>query len=97
VSGRSNQERIARILTISGIATIVVAAVLAVAVEPILGAIALVGVADLVLARMFMSGRFARESGTAVGGDALGAVDAVEASPADPSADPSENPDARED
>jgi hypothetical protein len=83
VSAGSNQERIARALVISGVATIVVAVVLAVAIDPVLGAIALLGIVDFVLARMFASGR-------------LGSSPAAGA-PADPTEDPSYNPYARED
>ena len=83
VSTPSGSPLVARALFISGIVTIVVAVVLAVVVEPVLGAIALVGIIDLVLARAFASGRLGS------GGGAAGSPD--------PGEDPSYNPYARED
>ena len=76
---------LATTLTFSGIATIAVAIALGIAVEPFLFAIALVGVADIVLARMFASGR--------LGGGSADAGDAATVT----AADPSYNPYARED
>ena len=76
---------LATTLTFSGIATIAVAIVLGIAVEPFLFAIALVGVADIVLARLFASGRLG--GGSPQTGDAAAAAQA----------DPSYNPYARED
>ena len=83
VSTPSGSPLVARALFISGIATIVVAVVLAVVVDPVMGAIALVGVIDLALAWAFASGRL---------GSTGGAADAPEAGE-----DPSYNPYARED
>ena len=83
MSTPSGSPLVARALFISGIATIVVAAVLAVVVEPVLGAIALVGIIDLVLARAFASGRLGSGDGAA------GVPEAGE--------DPTHNPYARED
>jgi hypothetical protein len=57
---------VSRVLFASGLTLIVVGVVLAIAVSPLLGLIALVGVGDLVLARMFRSGRF----GTSTAGEA---------------------------
>ena len=57
MSTPSGQPIVARALMLSGLVTIVVAVVLAIVVEPFLIAIALVGVVDFVLARMFASGR----------------------------------------
>jgi len=60
---------VARIMFISGLSLIVLGIVLAVVASPLLGLVAVVGVVDLVLARMFSSGRFG--TGTAeAGGDA---------------------------
>lgn len=89
MSPRSGQPIIARFLTISGIVTIVIAAVLAVAVEPLLALVALIGVIDLALARGFASGR--------LGAPAPGAEIAEELAPGDASRDPDYNPYARED
>ena len=60
---------VARIMFFSGLSLIVLGIVLAIVVSPLLGLVALAGVVDLVLARMFRSGRFG--TGTAdAGGDA---------------------------
>jgi hypothetical protein len=83
VGAQTNRALVARVLVISGVATIVVAVVLGIVVEPVLFAIAGVGILDLVLARAFASGR-------------LGSADGDAAEPA-PSEDPSYNPYARED
>ena len=83
---------VARALVISGVVTIGVAVVLAVALEPYLIAIALVGLVDFVLARMFASGRL---GGSGVQAATEEPADAAE--PADPTQDPTYNPYARED
>jgi hypothetical protein len=83
VSASRNQTIVARALAISGVATIVISVVLAFAVEPVLGAIALVGIIDLALARAYATGRL---------GSGGGAADA-----APPGEDPSYNPYAKED
>jgi hypothetical protein len=57
MSERVGQPSVATILTVSGIGTIVVAIVLAAAVEPLLGLLVLVGLTDLALARLFASGK----------------------------------------
>jgi hypothetical protein len=57
MSEPGGQPSVATILTISGIGTIVVAIVLALAVEPLLGLLVLVGITDLVVARLFASGK----------------------------------------
>jgi hypothetical protein len=91
VAPSRNQEIVARTLVFSGVATIVVAVVLAVVVEPYLIAIALVGLLDFAMARMFSSGRW--------GGAGVQAAteEGSSAEPADPTQDPSYNPYARED
>lgn len=76
----------------SGVATIVAGVVLGLVVEPVLFAIAGVGVMDLVVARVIGSGRVGRASV----GSAEGDTSAADPDPADP-ADPSYNPYARED
>ena len=53
---------IARIMFISGLALIGLGIVLAIVVDPLLGLVALAGVVDLVLARMFRTGRFGLET-----------------------------------
>jgi hypothetical protein len=53
---------VARIMFVSGLSLIVLGIVLAIVVSPLLGLVALVGVVDLVLARMFSSGRFGGET-----------------------------------
>jgi len=57
MSEPGGQPNVATILTVSGIGTIVVAIVLALAVEPLLGLLVLVGITDLVVARLFASGK----------------------------------------
>jgi hypothetical protein len=57
---------VSRVLFLSGLAMIAVGIVLAIVVSPLLGLIALVGVGDLLLARMFRSGRIGTSTG---GGD----------------------------
>ena len=57
---------VARIMFASGLSLIVLGIVLAIVVSPLLGLVALAGVVDLVLARMFRTGRFGME--TAGGG-----------------------------
>jgi hypothetical protein len=86
--GATSYERTARILMFSGVATIVAGVVLGLVVEPVLFAIAAVGVMDLVVARVLASGR--------VGQASVGSA-ADEHAPADADADPSYNPYARED
>ena len=73
----------------SGVATIVAGVVLGLVVEPVLFAIAGVGVMDLVVARVLGSGRVGQASAGSAAGDATAS--------ADPDADPSHNPYARED
>jgi hypothetical protein len=83
-----NHATTARILTISGVVAIAAGLVLGLVVEPLLFVIALVGVMDLVVARVIGSGRLGRASvASAAGGEES----------ADPAADPSYNPYARED
>ena len=82
---RQNRRIVATALTISGIATIVVAIVLGAIVEPYLYAIAVIGLVDLVLARLFAAGRLG------------GRADDPAAAAAAAEADPSYNPYARED
>ena len=53
---------LSRVLFISGLSLVVLGIVLAIVVSPLLGLLALAGVADLVLARMFRSGRFGVET-----------------------------------
>jgi hypothetical protein len=65
----SNQQRVARILTLSGIATIVVGVVLGLVVEPLLFAVVLVGVLDLAMARAFASGRWGAGDAPPVAGE----------------------------
>jgi hypothetical protein len=65
----------------SAMATVVVAIVLGAVVDPLLYAVALFAIVDLVIARLFATGRLG--AGTAVDSDAQ--------------ADPSDNPYARED
>jgi hypothetical protein len=95
VSGvnRPGKPVIARVLVISGIATIVVAGVLAVVVDPLLALIALIGVADLIVARGFATGRLGTPPGAAPAETEM----ADELAPGDASRDPSYNPYARED
>jgi hypothetical protein len=57
---------LSRIMFASGLSLIAIGVVLAIAVDPLLGLVALAGVVDLVLARVFRSGRFGVE--TAGGG-----------------------------
>ena len=83
VSAQSNRALVARVMVISGIATIVIAIVLGIVVEPVLFAIAGVGILDLVMARVFASGALGSASGDATGPAA--------------GEDPSYNPYARED
>ena len=83
MSAQGNTPLVARVMVISGIATIVVAVVLGIVVEPVLFAIAGVGLLDLVMARVFASGRLG-----SAGGDAAEPVAGE---------DPSSNPYARED
>ena len=82
---RQTRAVVATTLTASGIATIAVAIGLGIALDPLLYLVALVGVADLVFARLFASGRL----GSAPS-DPAGAAAAAQA-------DPSFNPYARED
>ena len=81
---RRNRSVVATALTISGIATIVVAIVLGAIVEPYLYAIAVIGLVDFVLARLFASGRLGAQP---TGADAATIAES----------DPSYNPYARED
>ena len=76
---------VATALTFSGIATIGVAIALGIAIDPLLYLVALVGLADLVFARLFATGR--------IGGASSDPATAAAAAEADPSF----NPYARED
>jgi hypothetical protein len=87
VGAAASYEKTARILTISGVVTIAAGVVLGLVVEPLLFVIALVGVMDLVIARVIGGGRLGRASVGPAAGD----------EPVDPAADPSHNPYARED
>jgi hypothetical protein len=94
MSQRSGQPIVAASLVVTGVASIVAGIVLAVAVDPLLGLIALIGVLDLALAWAFATGR--------LGGRTAGVSDPTQgeasADPSpDPAADPSYNPYARED
>jgi hypothetical protein len=73
------------VLTVSGIATVAVAVALGVAIDPLLYLVALVGLLDLVLARLFATGRLGAGSADAADAAAIAATD------------PSYNPYARED
>jgi hypothetical protein len=79
-----NRGIVATALTISGIATIAIGIVLGIAIDPLLYLVVLVGIADLIFARMFASGRIGGARRTA---DAAALAEA----------DPSYNPYARED
>ena len=90
---RTGQPIVVQVLLVSGIATIVVAGVLAVAVEPLLTLIALIGVLDLVIARGFATGRLGAPPTAAP----IEPEMSDELAPGDASQDPSYNPYARED
>jgi hypothetical protein len=94
VNRRAGKPIIVQVLVVSGIATIVLAGVLAVAVDPLLAFIALIGVVDLVVARGFATGRIGPAPVAAAEGE-----DRIsdELAPGDASQDPSYNPYARED
>jgi hypothetical protein len=93
VSSRTGTPIVARVLVLSGIATILVAAVLGIVVEPLLALIALIGVADLIVARGFATGRLGAPRATAAAEPEM----SDELAPGDASRDPSYNPYARED
>jgi hypothetical protein len=90
---RAGNPIIVPVLVVSGIATIVVAGVLGIVVDPLLAFIALIGVADLVVARGFATGRL----GTPPAAAAAETEMRDELAPGDASRDPSYNPYARED
>jgi hypothetical protein len=92
VSSRTGTPIVARVLVLSGVATIVVAAVLGIVVDPLLALIALIGVADLIVARGFSTGRLGTPRATAAEPEM-----SDELAPGDASRDPSYNPYARED
>jgi hypothetical protein len=79
------RERVARSLIISGVATIILAIVLGIAIDPLIYLLALVGIADFVIARLFASGRLGGTAGSP--GEAAAMAES----------DPSYNPYARED
>ena len=58
---------VSRILLASGLTFVALGVVLGIAVSPLLGLIALVGVVDLVLARLFRSGRIGAPTGSVYG------------------------------
>ena len=82
---RRTRSVLATTLTISGIATIGIAIALGIAIDPLLYLVALVGIVDLILARLFATGR--------LGGASSDPADAAAAAEVDPSF----NPYARED
>jgi hypothetical protein len=93
VSSRSGKPIVAQVLVISGIATIVVAGVLAVVVDPLLAFIALIGVVDLIVARGLATGRL----GTPANAAPIEPGMSDQLAPGDASQDPPYNPYARED
>jgi hypothetical protein len=90
---RTGKPIIVQVLVVSGIATIVIAGVLAVVVDPLLAFIALIGVVDLIVARGFATGRL----GTPPAAAPIQPEMSDELAPGDASQDPSYNPYARED
>jgi hypothetical protein len=94
VDRRAGKPIVAQVLLVSGIATMVVAGVLAVVVDPLLAFIALVGVADLIVARGLATGRLGTPRAVAAEGEA---AISDELALGDASQDPSYNPYARED
>jgi hypothetical protein len=93
VNRRAGKPIVAQVLVVSGIATIVVAAVLGIVVDPLLALIALIGVADLIIARGFATGRLGTPPSAAQAETEM----TDELAPGDASRDPSYNPYARED
>jgi hypothetical protein len=85
---------VVRLLVVSAAATVVIAIVLGALVSAPLYAIAALAVFDLVLAWAFQTGRLKPMWGSQLGRPEEGGVTGA---PADPSADPSHNPYARED
>lgn len=82
---RDSRRIIATTLTATGVLTLVIAIVLGIVIDPLLFTLVLVGLFDLVFARLFASGR--------IGGADPGPTEAAVAA----EADPSYNPYARED
>ena len=87
---QDSARKVVSALNISGVVTIVVGAVLGLAISPALFGICVLGIVDFVLARMFAAGRIgplAARRAAAEAGDAAAIAET----------DPSFNPYARED
>jgi hypothetical protein len=93
VDRRTGKPIIVQVLVVSGIATVVVAGVLGVVVDPLLALLALIGVVDIIVARGFATGRLGTSSAAAPTEPEVS--DGL--APGDASQDPSYNPYARED